>query len=369
MIKRKSLTKALAITLSVALIGSSLQTSGSVVMAAEQTTEITTETNTESTDVEESKDSEMENSEVEKTDEENSDVSESSENQTSESEKDEVETTSTEEEKTESVESTAEEKTTEEATTEEETTEEVSVMGMNDAPYTVVVSQGTDGYDNFTSDKTIATFNFATDVTTDTVYNADAGYGFSDVDFNTDADGWVSGVYNPRKANVTASKASNVSYSNDGMLAINSKVWTETESTGYGVYTYENTSTFDIDVYNADYTVEVTFENPTGGEYTAYVEAEDITRVSDITVGAGKSVTATAKACVVDGQLNLKFLGKSSATSISDAATSTVYVSKVKVVRNATNELGSKPTLFIASDSTVQTYEKNYYPQTGWDRP
>ena len=64
--------------------------------------------------------------------------------------------------------------------------------------------------------------------------------------------------------------------------------------------------------------------------------------------------------------MNLKFLGSSTATSDSDASTQTVYVSNVKVTRLATNSSASKPTIFIASDSTVQTYESNYYPQTGW---
>ena len=96
------------------------------------------------------------------------------------------------------------------------------------------------------------------------------------------------------------------------------------------------------------------------------VEAEDITRQTNINVEAGGTKTVNVSACVVDGQLNLKFLGSSTATSDSDASTQTVYVSNVKVTRLATNSSASKPTIFIASDSTVQTYESNYYPQTGW---
>lgn len=65
-------------------------------------------------------------------------------------------------------------------------------------------------------------------------------------------------------------------------------------------------------------------------------------------------------------QTGYKFLAASSATSESDAATQAVYVSRVEVTRLATNATEAKPTVFIASDSTVQTYDSSYYPQTGW---
>ncbi len=41
-------------------------------------------------------------------------------------------------------------------------------------------------------------------------------------------------------------------------------------------------------------------------------------------------------------------------------------MSGIKVTRLATNERGGKPTVYLASDSTVQTYEDYYDPQTGW---
>nr|MCR4902333.1 hypothetical protein [Butyrivibrio sp.] len=231
----------------------------------------------------------------------------------------------------------------------------------------MAIEQGEDGYENFTEDTVIVDFKFGTDkeVSSESLYSEETGYGFSDVDYNTEADGWVNNVYYPRVANVTSGSASNVSDS-DSYVTVKSKVWTETESSGYGVYTYENTSTLDIDLYNADYEVEVTLTNPTDSDYTAYLEAEDITQASDITVAAGESVTTTYEANLVDGQLNLKFLSGSSATTIDDATEQSVYLSEVKVTRLKTQEAGSKPTVFVASDSTVQTYDSYYYPQTGW---
>ncbi len=222
-------------------------------------------------------------------------------------------------------------------------------------------------YANFNEDEVIADFAFGSDITTSSGYDEAKGYGFSKVEFPNAAAGWVSNVYYPRVESVTKSDASYVSNA-EGALAISSKVWTETESSGYGVYTYENTSTFDYDLYNADYEVTVTFVNPTGSSYNAYVEAEDITKASGIEVAAGETKAVKFTSCLVDGQLNLKFLGSSAATTESAAATQAVYVSNVKITRLATNAAreDGKPTIFIASDSTVQSYESYYYPQTGW---
>ena len=230
----------------------------------------------------------------------------------------------------------------------------------------VIADQGNDGYANFMEDTIIADIRFGADrnVSSKNVYDKDNGYGFSDVDYSETAKGWVNNVYYPRVPAVTAG-ASNVKDFSD-YVAIDSKIWTETESSGYGVYTYETTSTFDVDLYNADYQVEVTFTNPTSSSYTAALGAEDISKKWDINVAAGANVTESFEANLVDGQLNLKFLGTSSATKMSDAGTTTVYVSEVKITRLATETTGDKPTVFVASDSTVQTYDEYYYPQTGW---
>ncbi len=235
------------------------------------------------------------------------------------------------------------------------------------APESASVEQGEDGYENFTEDTVVADFLFGTDngISSESGYSEETGYGFSDVDFDEDPIGWSGSVYYPRVANVTEDSAEHVS-DEDSYVGISSKVWTETESTGYGVYTYENTSTFNVDLYNADYEVEVTLTNPEDSSYTAYLEAEDITQESGITVSGGSSKTVSFETNLVDGQLNLKFLAASSATSIDDAGTKSVYVSEVKITRLKTQEAGSKPTLYIASDSTVQTYDAYYYPQTGW---
>jgi fibronectin type 3 domain-containing protein/lysophospholipase L1-like esterase len=246
-----------------------------------------------------------------------------------------------------------------------------------------VIAQSGDGsYTDYANDELVADYKFGTDVTQETLYTQEEGYGFSNVEYLTAAEGWVGAVYIPRVPAYTdgAGYVKTVSGSalSTDVLELSSKVWTETESSGYGVYTYENTSTFNVDLPNADYKVKVTFVNPTDTPYTAYLEAEDITKavelttgnstdiLTDVTVAPGAIVDATITPVLVDGQLNLKFLAKSTATKEEEADASKVYVSNVSITRLATNTPAAKPTIFIASDSTVQTYDAFYYPQTGW---
>ncbi len=210
------------------------------------------------------------------------------------------------------------------------------------------------------------TFGTQGDVDASTLYDETLGYGFSDVAYPNEAEGWSGAIYVPRVVTVTPSAASHVA-NGDNYIEVSSEVWTETESTGYGVFTYENTSTLDFSLDNADYNVSVVLVNPTEGVVAADLEAEDITKASGITVAAGAEVTESFTTCLIDGTLNLKFLETSgSATSEADAVSSSVYVSQVTIERLADNTAGDVPTVYIASDSTVQTYEDYYYPQTGW---
>lgn len=203
-----------------------------------------------------------------------------------------------------------------------------------------------------------------TQITRDSIYSSESGVGFGTSEYTEAAVGWVNRVYYPRTVTTTPSDNKYIS-DGDKYLGFSSKVWTETESSGYGVYTYEDTSTFNVDLQSADYTVTVDLVNPTQEALDVNLEAEDIRKCSDITVEPGETSTQTFTACLVDGQLNLKFLAASSATQESDAVEQMVYVSKITLEKQE-RAAGAKPALFIASDSTVQSYRSYYFPQTGW---
>lgn len=249
---------------------------------------------------------------------------------------------------------------------------DASVSGGDVALLSLTAEEET-GYAQYTQDELIYSFQFGTDVLKKHTYgtwiqegsSTPVNVGFRDVEYAEEAKGWDGSVYYPRTVSRDAEGASYVSDA-EGYLTITGKVWTETESTGYGVFTYENTSEFSMELPNADYRVTVTFVNPTDTDYSAYIESEEITKVESTAIAAGGSATVGYTAVLVDGRLDIKFLAASSATSESDAATQAVYVSGVEVTRLATNATEAKPTVFIASDSTVQTYDSSYYPQTGW---
>ena len=227
----------------------------------------------------------------------------------------------------------------------------------------------TGDYNDFDADVQIASFKFGTataadmtSVTAADVYDVVKGYGFSNEEYDTPAPGWVDGVYYPRVKNETEG----ASYVADGedYLAIGSKVWKE--SIKDGSYTYENSSTFDMELANADYSITVKFVNPTETAYKAYIEAEDITKVTEFEVGPGEETTAVFETNLIDGMLNLKFPVSSSAASEEEASVQNAYVSYLGITRLATQTAGDIPTVFIASDSTVQSYESVEYPKTGW---
>ena len=226
------------------------------------------------------------------------------------------------------------------------------------------------GYTYYPTSEQVAVYDFGKEVTENTLYSGGNGHGFGDVNYPNPAAGWVGGIYQPRVSveSEGASYVKKVTNPATGkeVLEIGSKVWTETESTGYGVYTYENTSAFHVDLPNADYNVEITLVNPTDKAYTAYLEGENITKENNITVEPNESVTKTIAVILVDGRMDLKFLAESTATEEKSASVDKVYVSSVSIVRQATNAVTEKPTIFLASDSTVQTYDSYYYPQAGW---
>ena len=221
------------------------------------------------------------------------------------------------------------------------------------------------GVQNVGDSKQVVEYTFGTGgvLNSEIAFATDTQKGFSDVTFPDVAPGWINNVYQER----VAKKADTVSYitDRDGYIEVKSKVWTETESTGYGVYTYEETSPLSLKMDNKDYTVTVELYNPTDNSITAYVEAEDITKVDKIQIGAKESKVVTFNASLVDGVLDLKFLVSSSATT-SDGATEQIVGVKSLQLDEIVKTQGEKPTIYIASDSTVQTYDASYAPQTGW---
>jgi lysophospholipase L1-like esterase len=216
------------------------------------------------------------------------------------------------------------------------------------------------------------TYSFGTNgnVTNTTIYDASKGYGFTDISYPNDAAGWVSNIYNPR-VKVQAPGATSVTNSAD-YLTIGSTVWTETgaplgtDTASKGVFTYDNTSVFNVDLTSANYDVTVNLVNPTDSDVKVNLIAEDLTKATVTVPAQSTAIASTYAISLIDGQLNMKFETASTATTLATATAQNAYVKSVSITKRAPEAAGAKPTVYIASDSTVQTYDSGNYPQAGW---
>lgn len=207
-------------------------------------------------------------------------------------------------------------------------------------------------------------FSFGTDVTKETIFKEETGFGLMDYTYPEEAKGWINNIYYERVQTITpgATYAKVV----ENSLELVNTVWTETESSGYGVYRYENTTGFALALTPKEYDVTVTFTNPTTSEYKAIIEAEEITKVDGISVPAGQDVSATFSTSLIDNRLDLKLFNPGTAVTELEAVPQSVYVKMIDVKQSEEKQAGNKPTIYLASDSTVQSYDDYYDPQTGW---
>ena len=203
------------------------------------------------------------------------------------------------------------------------------------------------------------------------------GVGFNNFTYKTAANGWVDGIYYPRKLTKEAgSSYVNKQESANDYLAINSVVWSENGGDrDEDIIVYENTSAFDLDLAHGNYTVSVNFINPTKNAMNVIVKAEDITRYSSgdhkdtelakATILAGQTKTVSFDIALMDDSLTLRFEQDGVANSFNNASVNTVYVKSVSVVALEEEKTEEVPTVYILGDSTVQTYTRANY-RTGW---
>ncbi len=111
---------------------------------------------------------------------------------------------------------------------------------------------------------------------------------------------------------------------------------------------------YETELPNGDYSVTVTTGGDTETDANIYINGGE--RVRKYTLEAGETQENEQRAVICDGRLEVKILGENpQVTGI-----------EIKAVPTRT-EAGEKPTIYIAGDSTAQTYNyKNVFPQTGW---
>lgn len=179
--------------------------------------------------------------------------------------------------------------------------------------------------------------------------------------------GWQDGVYEPRKAKHRyVGQDSRYVCVQEDYTVVKSKVFTETEETGFGVYCYENTAGLYVPCKTVNAMVTVVFTNPTDQKYEAYIREGQILKADHICVMPGEEKEVCIVVCPIKEAVFLKFCVHSKATQESQAIDQSVYLKKVEIRYLDKKQRRNKQRIFLVSDSTVQTYEPIFYPQTGW---
>lgn len=114
----------------------------------------------------------------------------------------------------------------------------------------------------------------------------------------------------------------------------------------------QNTS-FNVDLPNGDYTVSVVAGDAADATDVA-INVESIQKVQQTAKIAGQYLEMEFAIALVDGQLNFNFGGTAA------------KINAIVITRLPDRQPGEIPTVYIAGDSTVQTYDPYWEPQAGW---
>lgn len=179
------------------------------------------------------------------------------------------------------------------------------------------------------------------------------------------APGWIDGVYYPRAVSISDAAVSEKA----GYACFHVKAWKEIEETGYGIFFYEEAPNVVLKPENVNYDVTIVLANPTDSDYGVHVRANNVVKMPEVLVERGKEKEVKFAVPVYTGELRISIL-PGFLSALSDEVTEgDVYIKEITITECAAKEPATKPTLFLASDSTVQPYGEKNYPQTGWGQP
>ncbi|TCM91046.1 fibronectin type 3 domain-containing protein [Paenibacillus sp. BK033] len=112
-------------------------------------------------------------------------------------------------------------------------------------------------------------------------------------------------------------------------------------------------TSFIVDLPNGDYTVSLVAGDEQGATDIA-IKAENMQKVQQTAKTAGQYLEMEFPIALVDGQLNFEFTGTAP------------KINAIVIAKQADRQPGEIPTVYIAGDSTVQTYDPYWEPQAGW---
>lgn len=187
---------------------------------------------------------------------------------------------------------------------------------------------------------------------------------YHDVAYHEEAPGWVDGIYYPR----TAKQGPGRSFleEQNGILKIHSRVWQEIEETGFGIYYYEETTQMSGRLSGSNYLIKAVLINPTEKSYSCHIRVNGIVKEDSITVEPGGEKEAVVTLCLTEDHFTLTFTTASLAEIHNQVIEGDVYIRSLEIAEQPPLRKRQIPRIFLVSDSTVQSYEKRFYPQTGW---
>lgn len=185
-----------------------------------------------------------------------------------------------------------------------------------------------------------------------------------DITYEQKAPGWVEGVYYPREPRLE--EGGGFLEKGEPFWRLRSRVWQEIEETGYGVYYYEETTLLTGYFPGSNYGVRLLLGNPTSKPYDCHARVNGVVKNPGVTVNPGEELEVTFVACMTDGGFALGITAGKLPEIHGEVIEGEVYLKEISITPEAEKKKREKPHLFLLSDSTVQSYEKRFYPQTGW---
>lgn len=188
------------------------------------------------------------------------------------------------------------------------------------------------------------------------------------ITYPEEAPGWENGVYQervPKAEPLTLSSLS--SETHPDYYLISTKSWTETESTGFGIYTYVEGPAFSLPTGLTDVTIRFTIANKAAEDIKINCLANSILKVSEEIIPAGSMETVISfPLCSIEEETLLQIFIPTEHTEKEQASELSLLIKDISFEIVPFAEPKEKPTIFLASDSTVMSYDKFHYPQMGW---
>ncbi len=187
------------------------------------------------------------------------------------------------------------------------------------------------------------------------------------ISYPDEATGWQNGVYYERVAKHDDLELTDYIVKGDvSGMKIPNIFWVETESTGFGIYPYAEGPAFLIPTGLKDVSITISVFNPSDLELPVSCFANGILKINGEVIPANSSKDLNFELCSVEEETVLQLFVPTKETVKENCSTASFIVSDISFEVLPLKQKKDKPTLFLASDSTVQSYDKFHYPQAGW---